>query len=130
MPQNQVLVLSYIVFVWLVILHTLEEIACGIMELQIGHLKMTGNRYLLASSAITTVNLGTLALLVLGMPAAYYLGLFTTAVVGVFQAIVHSFGYLREGKRARGMGAGFYSSVPLAIVGLVVFVQIVRLLVS
>ena len=54
MPQNQVLVLSYIVFVWLVILHTLEEIACGIMELQIGHLKMTGNRYLLASSAITT----------------------------------------------------------------------------
>ncbi len=128
MPQNQVLVLSYIAFVWLVILHTLEEIACGITELQIGHIKMTARRYLLAASAITTVNLGTLALLVLGMPAGYYVGLFTSAVVGVFQAIVHSIGYLREGKRARGTGVGFYSSIPLAIVGLVVLVQILRIL--
>ena len=128
MPQNQVLALSYIAFVWLVILHTLEEIACGIMELQIGHIKMTGNRYLLAASAITTVNLGTLALLVLGVPAGYYMGLLTSAVVGVFQGIVHTIGYLREGKRARGLGAGFYSSIPLAIVGLVVLVQLLRVL--
>ena len=128
MPQNHFLILSYIAFAWLVILHTLDEIACGIIELQIGHIKMTGKRYLLAASAISTVNLGTLALLVLGMPAGYYLGLFTSAVIGVFQAIVHSIGYLREGKRARGMGAGFYSSVPLAMAGLVVFVQILRIL--
>ena len=128
MPQTQILILSYIAFTWMVILHTLEEIACGIMEMQIGHIKMTGNRYLVVASAITTVNLGTLALLLLGMPAGYYLGLFTTAVVGVFQAIVHSIGYLREGKRARGLGAGFYSSIPLVIVGLVVFVQLLRFL--
>jgi len=130
MPQDQVLILSYIAFVWLVIVHTLEEIACGIMEEEIGHIKMTRKRYLLAASAISTVNLGTRALLVLGVPAGYYMGLFTSAVIGVFQAIVHSIGYLREGKRARGMGAGFYSSVPLAIAGLVVLVRILRILVA
>ena len=128
MPQDQVLILSYIAFVWLVILHTLEEIACGVMEVDIEHIKMTRNRYLFAASAITSVNLGALALLVLGMPAGYYMGLFTSAVIGVFQAIVHSLGYLREGKRARGMGAGFYSSIPLAAVGLAVLVQIARIL--
>ena len=93
MPQDQVLILSYIAFAWLVILHTLEEIACGIMVLQIRPIKMTGSRCLLAASAISAVNLGTLALLVLGVPAGYYVGLFTSAVVGVFQAMAHSIGY-------------------------------------
>ncbi|MCJ7703119.1 MAG: hypothetical protein MUO62_16175 [Anaerolineales bacterium] len=126
MPANIILILSYIAFIWLVVLHTFDEIACGIMEMQVGHIQMTKNRYLLAASAISMVNLGTLALLVLGLPAGYYLGLFTTAILGVFQALVHSIGYLRENKNARGIGAGFYSSIPLAIVGLIVFIQLIQ----
>jgi hypothetical protein len=125
-PDNTILILSYITFVWLVILHTSEEISCGIMELQLGHIKMTRNRYLLAASAISTVNLGTLALLVLGLKAGIYLGLFTTAILGVFQALVHGVGYVRENRKPRGLGAGFYSSIPLGIVGLVVFIQLIN----
>ena len=128
MPPNQVLILSYIAFVWMVILHTFEEISCGIMELQLAHIKMTRHRYLVAASAISTVNLVTLAMLVLDLPVGYYVGLFTSATIGVLQAIVHSIGYLRENRKARALGAGFYSSIPLAIAGLMVFVQIVRII--
>ena len=126
MSPHTVLILSYILFIWLVILHTFEEISCDIMGLEIGHISLTKNRYLLGASLISTINLGTLALLTLGLPTGYYLGLFTTAILGVFQAIVHSIGYLREGKRSRGLGAGFFSSIPLAIVGLIVFIQLIR----
>jgi len=129
MPANQILILSYIAFIWMVVLHTFEEISCGIMELQLGHIKMTKNRYLLAASAISTINLGTLALLMLGVPTGYYIGIFTFAIFGVIQAVVHGVGFIRENKNARGMGAGFYSSIPLAIVGLIVLIQIIRILV-
>jgi len=129
MPIHQILILSYSIFIWMVVLHTFEEIACGIMELQLGPIKLTKKRYLLAASAISTVNLATLALLVCGAHTGYYMGLFTSAIMGVAQAIVHGIGYLRENKNARGMGAGFYSSIPLASVGLIVFIQIVRILI-
>jgi hypothetical protein len=128
MPPNQILVLWYIAFTWMVILHTFEEVSCGIMELQLAHIKLTRNRYLVAASAVSTVNLGTLSMLVVGLPLGYYFGLFTSATIGVFQAIVHTIGYLRENGKARGLGAGFYSSIPLAVVGLIVFVQIVRII--
>jgi hypothetical protein len=70
----------------------LEEISCGVMELQIGHIKMTKNRYLMVAGVISTINLGTLALLVLGLNVGYYIGLFTTAILGIFQALVHGIG--------------------------------------
>ena len=124
MSSNTILILSYIALIWLVILHTFEEISCNIIETQIGHIKMTKNKYLLAACAISTVNLGTLALLVGGFPVGYYLGLFTSAVIGVFQAVIHSIGYFRENRTARRLGAGFYSSIPLAIVGFLVFIQL------
>jgi hypothetical protein len=69
MPAGQILILSYIAFIWMVVLHTLEEISCGVMALQLGPIKVNEKRYLLGASAISTVNLGTLALLVLGAPA-------------------------------------------------------------
>jgi hypothetical protein len=125
MASNQLLILSYIVFIWMVVLHTFEEIANGVMELQVGHIQMTKNRYLFAASAISTVNMGTLALLVLGIPLGFYLGLFSAAVIGVLQAIVHGIGYLRENRKAQGLGVGFYSSIPLAITGLIVLTQLI-----
>lgn len=127
MPADQVLVLSYIAFIWMVVLHTFEEIACGVIDVQLGPIQVTRNRYLAGASVISTINLGTLALLVLGSRTGLYVGLFTTAIFGVFQAIVHTIGYLRE-RKARRLGAGFYSSLPLAVVGAIVFIQIVRML--
>ena len=96
------------------------------MELELGHIKLTKNRYLIGASLISTLNLGTLALLTLGLPTGYYLGLLTTAVFGIFQALVHTVGYFLEGKKSRGLGAGFFSSIPLAIVGVAVFIQLIR----
>jgi len=128
MPENLALILTYIIFIWMVILHTFEEIACGIMELELGKIKVTRNKYLFAASGISTLNLGTLALLILGIPAGYYLAIFTSAVIGILQAIIHGIGYLREGKKARGVGSGFYTSIPLAIAGLIVLLQIIQIL--
>ena len=128
MSPHILLILSYILFIWLVILHTFEEISCDIMGLELGHIKLTKNRYLLGASVISTINLGTLTLLVLGLPAGYYLGLFTTAIIGIFQAFIHGIGYLQEGKKSQGLGAGFFSSIPLALVGLVVFIQLMRII--
>jgi hypothetical protein len=112
----------------MVILHTFEEIASGVMELQLVHIKLTKNRYLFAASVLSTINTGTLALLVLDISIGYYIGLITSAIIGVFQAVVHSVGYLKENKKASGLGVGFYSSIPLAIVGLIVFIQIIQII--
>ena len=128
MPANLALILTYIIFIWVVILHTFEEISCGIMELELGKIKVTRNKYLFAASGISTLNLGTLILLILGIPAGFYLALFTSTIIGILQAVVHSIGYIREGKKARGIGSGFYTSIPLAIVGLIVLLQIIQII--
>jgi len=130
MPPETILILTYIAFIWLVVLHTFEEIGSGIMEQQIGHIKLTQKRYLFGASLISTVNLGTLALIVMGLSAGFFIGLFTTAIFGVFQALVHTIGYFREGRKSRGLGAGFFSSIPLAITGLIVFIQLLRIITS
>ncbi len=123
MPPQTILILSYIAFIWLVILHTLEEISSGVMDIRLGHIQLTPKRYLFGASTISSLNLGTLALLVLNLSAGYYFGLFTSAVFGIFQALVHTYGYLRDGRHTRGLGAGFYSSIPLAIAGFIVLLQ-------
>jgi hypothetical protein len=130
MPPNTILILSYFIFIWLVILHTFEEISCDIMQVNIGHIRMTKKKYLFGASMISTLNLLTLALLVFCIPLGYYLGLFTSAIIGVFQGIVHTIGYLRENKIARGLGAGFYSSIPLALFGIVLFFQLLWVIIS
>jgi hypothetical protein len=130
MSPDTILILSYIAFIWLVVLHTFEEISCNVMEVQIGHIKMTKNKYLIGASIISTVNLVTLALLVIGLPIGLYLGLFTSAIIGIFQAIIHTIGYLRENKTARGLGAGFFSSLPLALVGIALFIQLVQVIIA
>jgi hypothetical protein len=126
MPPAQMLILSYIAFIWMVILHTFEEISCDIMGLELGPIKVTKNRYLLGASFISTLNFGTLALLTLGLPAGYYLGLFTSSVFGILQALVHTIGYFKEGKKPRKFGAGFYSSIPLALIGIIVLIQLIQ----
>ncbi len=126
MNEQTTILLAYAVFIWLVVLHTFEEIASGIFDIQLGHLKPGKNRYLLAASGISTLNTTTLVLLILGLPAGTFIGLFTTAIFGVLQGVVHTVGYFREGRRAQGLGTGFYSAIPLAVVGAVTFYLLIR----
>ena len=121
MTSHTILVLVYIAFSWLLTLHALEEIASGVIGLKVGPITLTRTRYTLATSGITTVNLGVLALIVLGIPAGYWLGLFTTGLFGVWQGLVHTFGYFRSGRSTHGLGVGFYSSIPLALAGALAF---------
>ena len=126
MEEQTPILVAYTIFIWMVMLHTFEEIASGIFDLQLGHLKPGKNRYLLAASGISTLNMVTIVLLILGLPLGIYFGLFTTAVLGVFQGVVHTVGYFREGGKARGLGAGFYSSIPLMIIGALTFFILLR----
>ena len=66
--------------------------------------------------------------MILDSLVGYFLGLFTSAMLVVFQAIVQSLGTIREGRQARGMGAGFYASLSLAISGNVLFALILQTL--
>ena len=77
MENNETVILLYILFSWLVILHTFEEMAQGIFELKVGKIKLTKKKYLLGASLITTLNLGTLAIIVSGNKIGFYLGIFT-----------------------------------------------------
>jgi len=126
MAEQTTILVAYTIFIWMVVLHTFEEIASGIFDLQLGHIKVKKNRYLLAASGISTLNMVTLILLILGLPAGGYLGLFTTAGLGVLQGVVHTVGYFREGRKARGLGAGFYSAIPLTVVGAGTFYILVK----
>jgi len=128
MVNQQTIILLYILFIWCVVLHTLEEIAQGAFEVKIGRIKPGKKKYLFGASMITTVNLGTLALIVAGNRIGLYLGIFTSSVIGVLQALVHGYGFIREGGKARNFGMGFYSSIPLSIVGLILLINILKAL--
>ena len=121
MAEQTAILVAYAIFVWLVVLHTFEEIASGIFDLEISGHKPGKKRYLLIASGISTLNMITLVLLILGLPVGAYIGLFTTAVFGLLQGIVHTVGFFREGRKAQGLGAGFYSAIPLTVVGAVAF---------
>ena len=126
MNEQPTILLAYAIFIWMVVLHIFEEIAGGVFDLEIGHHKPGKNRYLLAASGVSTLNMVALVLLILGQPVGNLIGLFTTAIFGLFQGIVHTFGYFREGRKSRGLGAGFYSAIPLAMVGAVTFYFLLR----
>ena len=111
---SQTLLLTYVLFVFFVFVHTLEEISCDIFSLTVRGHRVGKNRYLFAATVMTTINLGTLALLIAGLRAGFYLGLFTSAVIGVFQALVNTVGFIKAGGKMRGVGVGFYSAIPLA----------------
>ena len=87
---------------------------------------MTRRKYLIGAGIITTINLGTLSLILYGSKIGLYLGIVTSSTIGVLQAPIHAFGFFREGKRARRLGAGFFSSIPLAIMGLVLLITILK----
>jgi hypothetical protein len=124
MSAEQLLLLTYIIFIWMVMLHTFEEIGHGVFETKIGTIQFTRQKYLLAASLLNTINMITFTLILLQIPLGYYFGLFTSGIIGVFQAFVHSIGFIKE-KNHHGLGVGFYSSIPLAITGIILLLQII-----
>ena len=128
MESYQTIILLYLLFMWLVVLHTFEEISQGIFGIKIGKLKMNMKKYLTAASMITTVNIATLALIVLENKIALYFAIFMVSVFGILQAIVHSYGFIKEGFKARKIGVGFYSSIPLSFVGIVLLYKILQII--
>ena len=117
MFEFQTVILLYIVFIWFVVIHTFEEISQDIFEINLGPITITKKKYLFGASMITTLNLATLGLLVAGYQLGLYLGIFTSSVIGILQAVVHTIGYFKEGRNAQQLGAGFYTSIPLALAG-------------
>jgi hypothetical protein len=57
------LLLSYVFIVLFQILHVFEEIACHIYEAEVARRHMNRNRYLIAASALSTLTIVPLALL-------------------------------------------------------------------
>jgi len=128
MLKYEPLLYFYILFIWLVVLHTFEEISQSIFDLKVGPVNITKKKYLFVAGLISTVNFGTLALLVAGNRAGLYLGIFTSSIIGVSQGIVHTIGYFKENRKPKGVGAGFYSSIPLSIIGLVLLYKILQVM--
>jgi hypothetical protein len=126
MENYETITLLYILFIWLVVIHTFEEISQEIFGLQIGPIKATRGKYLFGASLISTVNLGTLALIVSGNKLGLYLGVFTSSIFGILQALVHTIGYFKEGRKPQRLGAGFYTSFPLAIGGALLLYNILQ----
>lgn len=124
MENHETIILLYVLFIWFVVLHTFEEIAQGIFELKTKKINLTKKKYLIVASLITTVNLGTLALIVSGNRIGLYIGIFMASVIGILQAVVHTAGFIKEGGKARNIGAGFYSSIPLSIVASILLYHI------
>jgi hypothetical protein len=123
---DRTLLLSYVLLVLFQIVHTLEEIACDVFEITSLPVKLTRNRYLIAASILSTITITPLALLLYDLPLGYYLGLVTSGVVGALQGVVHTVGFIRTRTVRASLGAGFYSAIPLAITGLIVFVQLLQ----
>lgn len=126
MEEHETIILLYLLFVWLVVLHTFEEIAQGIFKLKIRKINLTKSKYLLGASIITTLNIGTFALIISENRVGFILGIFTTSVFGVLQFVVHFVGFIKEGGKAKNIGAGFYSSVPLSIVAAILLHKILQ----
>ena len=126
MEDYQTITLLYILFIWLVVIHTFEEISQDVFGLQIGPIKATRNKYLFGASLISTINLGTLALIVSGNKIGLYVGVFTSSIFGILQALVHTIGYFKEGRKPERLGAGFYTSLPLALGGALLLYQILQ----
>lgn len=122
---NQSLLLSYVFLVLFQTLHTFEEIACDVFSLSVGHITVEKNRYLVMASVLSTITIIPLALLIYDLPLGYYLGLFTSGVIGALQGVIHAVGYVRSGTVRGSLGVGFYTAIPLSITGMIVFVQLV-----
>jgi hypothetical protein len=121
-PIESLVIIAYLVFSWLLLVHTLEEIAQGVFDLKLGLIRMTKSRYLRAASFISLINLTTFGLILFKIPLGFYFGLFMAVIPGIVQGIVHTIGFFYAGMKTKGLGVGFYSSIPLSLSGAWLFI--------
>jgi len=103
--------------------HIFEEIGCGAYK--VAH---SLEKYLVAASVLVTINFTAFALILNGNKAGFYLGLLTSGVLAVGNGIVHTVGYIKTKSVRDSLGAGFFTGIPLTIVGGFVFYRLLQAL--
>ena len=114
----------FLLLILLQIYHIFEEIALEAYKLA-GSL----NKYLLVASVLVTINIVALYLLLRDLPAGYILAALG-ALIGIGNGLVHVVGYLRSRSIRGTLGAGFFTGIPLALVGGVVLYALIDVFVS
>ena len=90
---------------------------------------MTKSKYLLVASVLVTINVVALYLLLRDLPAGYLLAALG-ALIGIGNGLVHVVGYARTRSFRGTAGAGFFTGIPLALVGCIVLYALIGVLVS
>ena len=112
----------YLLMTLIQVYHIFEEIALGSYKF-VGSL----NKYLIATSGLISPNFILLSLILLNLKIGYILG-----IIGTFMAmanrVVHLGGYLKTKSYRDTAGAGVFTGILLAIVGFIVFYQLIRII--
>ena len=103
------------------ILHIFEEISMEAYKVS----KLDNlNKYLIVASVIVIVTISTLVGIVLDTQIGYILGV-GVSLLALSNCIVHSVGLIRLKKMRVTIAAGFYTGIPLGILGVLCFIQVV-----
>lgn len=116
------LVFSYLAMTLIQVFHIFEEIWGKLYEI-IGTLP----KYLIAASILVTLNFVFLALIIAELRIGYILGM-VGAFMAIINGLVHTVGYIKTRTFRQGIGAGFFTGIPLAIVGACVLWQLVQII--
>jgi len=103
------------------IFHIFEEIGFGAYNIAGGLRK-----YLIVASVLVALNFVAFGLIHLDIKTGFYLGAFSSLVLAVGNGLIHSIGWIKTRTLRDGIGAGIYTGIPLAIIGVVVFIQILQ----
>lgn len=123
MPSTDIAYL-FLLLILLQIYHIFKEIAMEAYKLADSLTK-----YLLVASVLVTINFLALYLLLQDLPAGYLLASLG-ALIGIGNGLVHVVGYLRSRSFRGTAGAGFFTGIPLALVGGIVLYALIGVLVS
>ena len=114
----------FLLLILLQIYHIFEEIALEAYKLA-GSL----SKYLLVASVLVTINVVALYLLLRNLPGGYLLAALG-ALIGIGNGLVHMVGYVRTRSFRGTAGAGFFTGIPLAVVGGIVLYALIGVFVS
>jgi len=78
---------------------------------------------------LVTINFLVLYLLLRNLPGGYLLAALG-ALIGIGNGLVHMVGYVRTRSFRGTAGAGFFTGIPLALVGAIVLYALIGILVS
>ena len=118
MTQNP-LEISFLLMMLFQIFHIFEEVGCGAHNIA-GGLK----KYLIVASTLVTLNFTAFGLILYDNKWGYILGIFTSLVLAVGNGVIHSIGWIKTRTNRDSLGAGVFTGIPLALLGVWVFFQI------